>query len=593
MYNAYFGFREKPFKLVPNPEYLFLSKSHEEALAHLNYAVSQGDGFVEITGEVGTGKTTLCRAFLEGLDEQTVAAYIFNPKLGPKQLIKSINDEFGIVSEADNTKNLIDKLNAFLMQKKAERKRVIVIIDEAQNLSKVVLEQLRLLSNLETNKEKLLQIILVGQPELAEMLESYDLRQIGQRISLRYQINPLSFKEAQEYIQYRLNIASQKRSALFEPAAYRHIYKYSRGIPRLINIACDRSLLTAFGLNQRTVSGSSAKIAVAEMTHRGHASSIALMDGRKALALFLVLSAVIVALLYHKPLVETLSGRGGRSSPKVLPAAAAHPPALPPAAVEPTAAAPEVEKPAEPVAAAPVPSPAANPGPPTPAPAPAAPAKADPSLGEHLKTLDNRSSRYWALKNALTAWGATLEPKPYLDQMDDDPTFFSLYTKTGNLLIHRFEAEVQTLRSVNMPAILELRTSLKTPPLYMALTAFEGDKLVLATAEANRVLRVDANELWQNWTGVAYVPWKNFLNLAGLIPGNAPPDSVLALKMLLQENGFREVPLSKEYDQTTLKAIEKLQAKYGVPVDGIVGPLTKIILYRENQDLDIPRLVKN
>ncbi len=144
-----------------------------------------------------------------------------------------------------------------------------------------------------------------------------------------------------------------------------------------------------------------------------------------------------------------------------------------------------------------------------------------------------------------------------------------------------------------MPAILELRTSLKTPPLYMALTAFEGDKLVLATAEANRTLRVDANELWQNWTGVAYVPWKNFLNLAGLIPGTAPPDSVLALKMLLQENGFREVPLSKEYDQTTLKAVEKLQAKYGVPVDGIVGPLTKIILYRENQGLDIPRLVKN
>ncbi len=385
MYNAYFGFREKPFKLVPNPEYLFLSKSHEEALAHLNYAVSQGDGFVEITGEVGTGKTTLCRAFLEGLDEQTVAAYIFNPKLGPKQLIKSINDEFGIAGEADNTKNLIDRLNAFLMQKKAERKRVIVIIDEAQNLSKVVLEQLRLLSNLETNKEKLLQIILVGQPELAEMLESYDLRQIGQRISLRYQINPLSFKEAQEYIQYRLNIASQKRSALFEPAAYRHIYKYSRGIPRLINIACDRSLLTAFGLNQRTVSGSTAKIAVAEMTHRGHASSIALMDGRKALALFLVLSAVIVALLYHKPLVEKLSGMGARSSPKVQPAAAAHTPALPPAAEE--AAAPEVARPAEPVAAAPVPSPATNPVTTAPVPAPAAPAKSEPSLGEHLKNL--------------------------------------------------------------------------------------------------------------------------------------------------------------------------------------------------------------
>ncbi len=591
MYNAYFGFREKPFKLVPNPEYLFLSKSHEEALAHLNYAISQGDGFVEITGEVGTGKTTLCRAFLEGLDDQTVAAYIFNPKLGPKQLIESINDEFGITGEADNTKNLIDKLNAFLMQKKAERKRVIVIIDEAQNLSKVVLEQLRLLSNLETNKEKLLQIILVGQPELAEMLESYDLRQIGQRISLRYQINPLSFKEAQEYIQYRLNIASQKRSALFETAACRHIYKYSRGIPRLINIACDRSLLTAFGLNQRSVSGSTAKIAVAEMTHRGHASSIALMDGRKALALFLVLSAVIVALLYHKPLYEKITGIGEPPAPKVQPAAAAHTPSPPPAEVEAATATPLVQKPAEPPAAAPVPIPAAETKPS--APAPAAPVKAAPSLGEYLRTLDNRSSRYSALKNALAVWGATLEPKPYLDQLDDDPTFFSLYTKTNNLLVHRLEAEIQTLRNVNMPAILELRTSLKTPPLYMTLTAFEGDQLVLATAEENRYLRVDANELWQNWTGVAYVLWKNFMGLAGLIPGSAPPDSVLALKMLLHENGFKEVPLSKDYDQTTLKTIEKLQAKYGVPVDGIVGSLTKIILYRENRGLDIPRLDKN
>ena len=218
---------------MPNPDYLFLSRSHEEALAHLNYALSQGDGFVEITGEVGTGKTTLCRAFLENLDDNTVAAYIFNPKLGPKQLIKTINDEFGIPYDADNTKDLIDNLNAFLIQKKAERKRVIVVIDEAQNLSKIVLEQLRLLSNLETSREKLIQIILVGQPELADMLDSHDLRQIGQRISLRYQITPLNFKETRDYIQYRLNIASQKPHARSSnqaavPPAYT---RYSAGSP--------------------------------------------------------------------------------------------------------------------------------------------------------------------------------------------------------------------------------------------------------------------------------------------------------------------------------------------------------------------------
>ena len=165
MYENFFGFKEKPFKLVPNPEYLFLSKSHEEALAHLTYALSQGDGFVEITGEVGTGKTTLCRAFLENLDDDAIAAYIFNPKLDPRQLIKTINDELGIKCKTDNTKDLIDNLNNFLMRQKTLRKKVLLLIDEAQNLSKNVLEQLRLLSNLETSKEKLLQIILVGQPE--------------------------------------------------------------------------------------------------------------------------------------------------------------------------------------------------------------------------------------------------------------------------------------------------------------------------------------------------------------------------------------------------------------------------------------------
>ena len=308
MYNAYFGFREKPFKLVPNPEYLFLSRSHEDALAYLNYAISQGEGFVEITGEVGTGKTTLCRAFLESLDDSTVAAYIFNPKLSPKQLIRSINDEFGIAYDTDDTKDLIDKLNRFLLQKRQERKKVIILIDEAQNLSETVLEQLRLLSNLETKKEKLLQIILVGQPELAAMLDSHDLRQIGQRISIRCQISPLSLKETQEYIQYRLNIASQKRLTLFDPAAIRQIYAYSGGIPRMINIACDRSLLTAFGMNRSKVTRRIAQAALSEITHRGRVPARGLMDGRRALAVFVIACGVAAAIVYHKPLIEVVKG---------------------------------------------------------------------------------------------------------------------------------------------------------------------------------------------------------------------------------------------------------------------------------------------
>jgi general secretion pathway protein A len=574
MYNAYFGFREKPFKLVPNPEYLFLSRSHEEALAHLNYAISQGDGFVEITGEVGTGKTTLCRAFLESLDEQTVAAYIFNPKLGPKQLIRSINDEFGLQYDTDDTKDLIDKLNRFLLHKKHEGKRVIVLIDEAQNLTKTVLEQLRLLSNLETNKEKLLQIILVGQPELAAMLDSHDLRQIGQRISMRCQISPLSLKETQEYVQYRLNIASQKPVPLFDAAAIRRIYAYSAGIPRVINIACDRALLTAFGTNRRKVTGRVAKAALSEMALRGRAPNRGLMDGRKALAIFGLLCAATAVFLYHKPLSDSLtallkkpgtapsSGSGGDTS-----AAVAAAPLHPNAAAE----------------ASPGPPPSLGTGETTGSDA------AFPRLPDLLKQLDGRASRLNALKEALEAWGAGVESKHYLEAIDDDSTFFNLSAKAAGFFVQRVEADLEVLRNLNMPAILEFRTGAKRPPGYLVLTAVMGERFQLkGTGEAP--IAASADEIDQGWSGVAYILWKNFLSIEGTIPTSAPPDSIVALKMLLRDLGYRHLPLSRDYDGVTQKTIEHIQGKYGLPVDGVVGPLTKIVLYREGTSFEIPRL---
>jgi general secretion pathway protein A len=581
MYNAYFGFREKPFKLVPNPEYLFLSKSHEIALAHLNYAISQGDGFVEITGEVGTGKTTLCRAFLENLDEQTVAAYIFNPKMGPKQLIRSINDEFGIQYNADDTKDLIDKLNRFLIQKKSERKKVIVLIDEAQNLTKTVLEQLRLLSNLETSKEKLLQIILVGQPELSALLDSHDLRQIGQRISLRYQILPLGIRETQEYVQYRLNIASQKRSALFDPAAIRRIYAYSRGIPRVINIACDRALLAAFSMNQRRVTGRVAKSALSEMVRRGRARPAGLMDGRRALAFFLLLCALTAAWLYYAPLRE---GVGALFK--------AAPPATPgdPSADSPAGAVASVHPPSENSSANPPAKDVFASRPPSALPVESAAASGTGArLSALLTHIDGRASRVSALKETLESWGSSLESKPYLEDVDDDATFFNLSAKAAGYLVQRIEGDLKVLRHLNMPAILEFRTGAKRPPGYLALIAVIGDRMVLKVP-GETAIETAPEDIDLNWTGVAYIPWKNFLSLAGTIPGNAPADSVVALKMLLRDLGNKSLPLSKEYDGATQKAVEQLQSKYGLPVDGVVGPLTKIVLYREGKNFDIPRL---
>ncbi len=299
MYNKFFGFKEKPFKLVPNPKYLFLSKSHEEALAHLSYAVSQGDGFVEITGEVGTGKTTLCRVFLDGLDESVEAAYIFNPKLDALQLLKTINDEFNISSAPDNIKELIDILNVFLIEQKAADKKIIVLIDEAQNLSKEVLEQLRLLSNLETTRDKLLQIILVGQPELGEMLGSYELRQLSQRITINCNLSPLSFQETTEYIRHRIALASHRAGPQFDRTAYRAIYKYSRGIPRLINIACDRALLNGFSRNSYNVTGSIAKEAIKELTKMHDTQPSSNLQGKPAFTVLATVLIISLILLLH------------------------------------------------------------------------------------------------------------------------------------------------------------------------------------------------------------------------------------------------------------------------------------------------------
>ncbi len=300
MYKNFFGFRERPFKLTPDPAYLFLSQSHEEALANLTYSVMQGEGFVEITGEVGTGKTTLCRAFLENLNDNTKAAYILNPKLNSLQLLKAVNDEFGISSDADNTKDLIDTLNSFLIEEKARGKNVILLIDEAQNLSKEVLEQLRLLSSLETTRYKLLQIILVGQPELGEKLDSRELRQLGQRITLSCQLIPFNYKELTEYIQHRISIASSKPVAKFTRAAYEAIHRYSCGIPRLINIVCDRVFLIAYVLEQEKITGKIVKGAIRELAGRSDIKCYSLQGKKRAMLLTILLCLALLMIFQYR-----------------------------------------------------------------------------------------------------------------------------------------------------------------------------------------------------------------------------------------------------------------------------------------------------
>jgi len=248
MYASYFGLKENPFNLSPDPKYLFMSHQHREALNYLIYGITERKGFIVITGGIGTGKTTICRSFLAGLDGSVESALIFNAAMTEVELLETINQEFHIPMNPreKSKKHCIDALNGFLLKSYGEGRNVVLLIDEAQNLSQAMLEQLRLLSNLETERDKLIQMVLVGQPELQDLLMSPSLRQLNERITVRYDLSPLDWKNIELYIRHRLAVAGGGETVAFSRSACGLIYRYSMGIPRRINAICDRAMLIAY-----------------------------------------------------------------------------------------------------------------------------------------------------------------------------------------------------------------------------------------------------------------------------------------------------------------------------------------------------------
>ncbi len=603
MYKDFFNFRELPFKLVPNPAFLFLSRSHEEALAHLSYAVAQGDGFVEITGEVGTGKTTLCRAFLEELDQKFEAAYIFNPKLDSIQLIKAVNDEFGIDSAPDNIKSLIDKLNAFLIAQKAAGKKTLLLIDEAHNLSKSVLEQLRLLSNLETTRDKLLQIILVGQPELGEILDSHDLRQLGQRITLNCHLLPLTFRETADYINHRINIASCKVRAGFSYLALRAVYNYSGGIPRLINIACDRALLTAFTLDQQFVSRKATRCAIRELTRRDRLKTRQLPKKVMIGVGFLLL--ILISTLFFLYRSGALYITSTLSSPDKI-------------ADSSTSLKNETFYPA-----------ASNPAPralvyktidhssPKPLAAPVVghsgpketetierphktnelsvntalpPPPAEPGSQDKLQSINIFTSRRNALKNVLNLWQDNTKISSYPQRLADNYDFFRIAAEQNGFSLLRMNGNLPLIKKFNLPAILEVKPLTRAALGYSALIKIENNLIYLQNDPGQEPITLKEKDLEQYWTGMVYIPWKNFSNYAGVAPITSPADTILALKKHLKAVGFEKITDNSEYDAFTRGAIQTIQKKNGLKPDGLVGPMTKIILYNQSKSWKIPHL---
>ncbi len=627
MYTAYFGLREKPFKLVPNPEYLFLSKNHEIAMAHLTYATHQGEGFVVLAGEVGTGKTTLCRNYLEGLDENTESAYIFNPNLGYEQLLATICHEYGIEPGAQNAKVLLEKLYTFLIRKNSDDKKVVLVIDEAQSLSTENLELVRMLSNLETTRSKLLQIILVGQPELENKLESYELRQLAQRISLSYHLGPLSQKDTQAYIRHRLGVASQHRQAeLFSTEVCRMAYRFSKGIPRLINIVCDRALLTAYSHNQSKVTKHVMHTAIGELLSRGKASpknkgwTVFLGAGVCLLAIALAVMVMIMRSNYQLRLDDSGSRQAGTAM-EAPPATASQTFKIPDSAksglekaVPPKQAAPdsiETGTPSGPQAilesiASQQSTPSLDAAPETTSVSVAKPST-DPSDSDQGTSIPNRPGQALSFVNLIqqlepessrkAAVGALLsiwrQPRPDVGMIPvdvDDTTFFEIAARQYGLRNYKIHNTWNLLRQLDLPAVVALNKDATGHPVFLTLTKWQNQTIRIKASQDGPEVQTDFETIQPFLAGTAYVFWKNSIGYDMIINYGADSRAILAVKLLLRQVGYEQVALSPEFDEATRLAVLDFQGRHNIAVDGLVGALTKIMLLREAGTTTMPRL---
>lgn len=581
MYNAFFDLRKKPFKLVPNPEFLFLGKCHEEVLAHLTYATSQGDGFVEITGEVGTGKTTLCRVFLEGLDKDIEAAFIFNSKLDSTQLIKAIHKELGIISIANGPAELTIDLNDFLLEKKSQGKSVILLIDEAQNLGKETLEQLRLLSNLETTSSKLLQIILVGQPELREILDSHEMRQLRQRINLSCHIHPMTQKETFDYITHRVNVASRKQQTLFTRSAQKVIYRFSRGIPRLINIICDRSLLVAYSSNKKKVTPSSVKISVDELNMRPKILPRSYSLWEKTAMAFSIVFAI--SLLYAVFMGIPLEWPG-RMKPDNLKMDSitvdkneAKMIVEPITTLDPVVTSLSVErKPAQ--SSEPVRTKTFT------------IEKAE--VRQILPFIKDSATREMALLHLASLWNSEsmVHLSPLTQQIESNVQFFKIAAAQNNLKMMYLESDPAFIERFNLPAIFGFALPGDPVRHFLGIEAITPDnEYVIFPGMGEKKYKIDFKELLPYLIGDMYIAWKDNFGYDSVISSASSKDSIVSLKLFLSELGFPLVDKTPVYDGPVEQAIKQIQQKYGLEVDGLVGPLTKIVLFNEKKQ-NVPYL---
>lgn len=538
MYNDHFGFIEAPFSIAPDPRYLYMSEQHREALAHLLFGFNSDGGFVLLTGEVGTGKTTVCRCLLEQVPENAAIAFIFNPKLTVEELLATICDEFCIKYPDGNSsiKVFVDSINSFLLSSHSEGRKAVLIIDEAQNLSAEVLEQLRLLTNLETNQQKLLQVILLGQPELRDKLASQELRQLSQRIIARYHLGSLAKSDVVSYVRHRLSVSGAKEQ-LFSDSAINQLYQLTGGVPRLINVICDRALLGAFVQEKADVSKSILKKAADEALgeqkkHRQSSFSKAAIW--ISLVFVPVIFGIVLATTYYKnePLNEEIPKEAALIVPE---------PVVPDAVMS------------------------------------------KPVLHDTLQWPDNvpvQNSKEIAFQALLSQWNISYNLGNYASMCK--------FANTHDLNCLHKRGNLRSLLLLNRPAVLKLIND-QGESYYIAMTSVTGETATVKIGSESIIIPLSIIE--SHWLGDYIILWRPPPDYPGSVHFGDRGTIVQWLDNQLAALNDRPLSLldNPTYGTELETEVKKFQAVEGLIPDGIVGVHT-IIHLNTAADHDVPKL---
>jgi general secretion pathway protein A len=539
MYLDFHGFREKPFNLTPDPRFVFLSKTHKEAFAHLLYGIHDRVGFIGLTGEVGSGKTTVLRALLGQLDpEHHRTALIFNPCLSAPELLQNINREFGIPTSSQ-TLGPLEALNQFLLLQNAEGRTVVLIIDEAQDLEAPVLEQIRLISNLETDREKLIQIILSGQPELAQILERNEMRQLSQRIVVRYHLQPMDLQDTVDYVSHRLHVAGGKDGLIFSRGALKQIYRYSKGLPRLVNAACDRALITAYSRDETRISSRIAAAGIGDM--RSHTPVASLKRRLVLIPAFAMLAALVAASVYviRPNFINFLIVPAGKETAERT-------------RKDPVITGTELFR----------------------------------AMAAELGNIPEAESARRAF-NALTGfWNVPPVPE---NQGLNPFIGMDRWALDRDLSLYRFSGNLGALLRFDYPATLELTLPDVPGKRFVSLVGMHGEQLWIDPPIAGRG-SFSFSEVEKYWSGQAFFLWKDSLKLLKNALAGSTEEGVKQLQGLLKEAGAYDKPLTGVYNADTRSAVMQFQSSAGIEQDGIVGGQTLMLLYRSIDRFQVPTL---